>query len=94
MAAKPNRAISDRSDGTQPAEALSSPSALPSQRDGTPDTPSPIDDATLPAEAYVEPHSATRTKVRVGRDGTATVGGKTLQFGRALAGALLTLEVP
>lgn len=94
MAAKPNRAISDRSDGMQPAEALSSPSALSSQPHVAADSPSPIDDATPPPEARVEPHSATRTKVRVGRDGTATVGRRTLQFGRSLAGALLTLEVP
>jgi len=57
-------------------------------------TPTPSDDATPPAEAHVEPHSATRTRVRVGRDGTAQVGRKKLQFGRSLAGALVTVEVP
>ncbi len=62
----------------------------------TPDTavdmPTEADDATTPIEAHVEPHSATRTKVRVGRDGTAQVGRKKLQFGRSLAGALVTVE--
>ena len=62
--------------------------------DTTPEPPSPMDDATAPAEARVEPHSATRTKVRVGPDGTATVGRKKVQFGRSLAGALVTVEVP
>lgn len=62
--------------------------------DTAPEAPAPMDDATTPAEAHVEPHSATRTKVRVGSDGTATVGGKKHQFGRSLAGALVTLEVP
>lgn len=64
----------------------------------TPDTaleaPAPMDDATPPAEAHVEPHSATRAVVRVGRDGSATVGSKKVQFGRSLAGALVTVEVP
>lgn len=62
--------------------------------DTTPETPAPMDDATLPTEAHVEPHSATRTKVRVGSDGTATVGRTTHRFGRSLAGALVTVEVP
>ncbi|MFA5517427.1 MAG: hypothetical protein WDA20_14205 [Desulfuromonadales bacterium] len=62
--------------------------------DTAPDTASPMDDATRPAEAHQEPHSATRTKVRVGPDGTATVGRKKHQFGRSLAGALVTVEVP
>ncbi|MFA7297320.1 MAG: hypothetical protein WC211_09095 [Dehalococcoidia bacterium] len=53
-----------------------------------------MDDATAPTEAHVEPHRATRTKVRVGRDGTATIGRKKHQFGRSLAGALVTVEVP
>ena len=53
-----------------------------------------MDDATTPAEAHVEPHGATRTKVRVGSDGTATVGRKKYQFGRSLAGALVTVDVP
>lgn len=57
------------------------------------DTSIPMNDATTPVEAHVEPHSATRTKVRVGRDGTAQVGKKTLQFARSLAGALVTVEV-
>lgn len=58
-----------------------------------PDTPLPLDDATSPSEAHVEPHSATRTKVRVDADGTAQVGRKRVQFGRSLAGALVTVEV-
>lgn len=60
--------------------------------DAAPDTPTAVDDATTPVEAHVELHSATRTKVRVGRDGTAQVGKKKLQFGRSLAGALVTVE--
>jgi len=34
-----------------------------------------------------------RIQVRVGRDGAATVGRKRVQFGRSLAGALVTVEV-
>ena len=58
-----------------------------------PDSALPIDDATPPAEAHVEPHGATRTKVRVGADGTAQFGRKRVHFGRSLAGALVTVEV-
>lgn len=61
--------------------------------DVAPDIPLPMDDATSPAEAHVEPHGATRTKVRVAADGTAQVGRKRVQFGRSLAGALVTVEV-
>lgn len=57
------------------------------------DTPTAMGNATPPAEAHVEPHGATRAVVRVGRDGTATVGRKRRQFGRSLAGALVTVEV-
>lgn len=62
--------------------------------DSAPEAPAPMEDATRPAEARVEPHIATRTKVRVGSDGTAMVGRKQHQFGRSLAGALVTVEVP
>lgn len=90
-----SRAVSDRSDRTPSAQGLSSPSALRSQRpDTAPEAPIPMDDATAPAEAHVKPHSATRAVVRVGRDGTAQIGRKKHQFGRSLAGALLTVEVP
>lgn len=58
-----------------------------------PDTPHPMDDATSPVEAHVEPQGATRTKVRVAADGSAQVGRKRVQFGRSLAGALVTVEV-
>ncbi len=60
--------------------------------DTAPETPPPMDDATAPLEAHVEPQGATRTKVHVGRDGTAQLGRKKLQFGRSLAGALVTVE--
>ncbi|MBM4414905.1 MAG: hypothetical protein FJ035_01240 [Chloroflexi bacterium] len=33
-----------------------------------------------------------RVRVRVGRDGSATVGRKRVQFARSLAGALVTVE--
>ncbi len=95
MPPEPGRAVSDRSDRTPPEEGLSSHSALRSQQpDSAPDAAAPMDDATAPAEAHVEPHSATRTQVRVGPDGAATIGRKKRQFGRSLAGALVTVEVP
>lgn len=93
MATDTSRAVSDRSDRTPPAERLSSPFALRSQvPDTAPDTAIPMDAATPPAEAHVEPHSAARVRVRVGCDGTAMVGRKRVAFGRLLAGALVTVE--
>ena len=55
-------------------------------------TPPPNDDATDAATAPVEPYSAPRVRVRVDADGTAQVGRKRVQFGRSLAGALVTVE--
>ena len=52
----------------------------------------PSDDADEMPVAPVEPHSAARVRMRVGRDGTAMVGRKRVQFGRSLAGALVTVE--
>ena len=55
-------------------------------------TLTPSEDAPDEATAPVEPHSASRARVRVGADGTALVGRKRVQFGRSLAGALVTVE--
>ncbi len=84
-------AVSDQSDQTPAPDGLLSPSALRSQESGAA-ADNPMNDATASLDAHVEPHGATRTKVRVGRDGTAQVGKKTLQFARSLAGALVTVE--
>ncbi len=55
-------------------------------------TPPPSNDATDEITTPVEPHSAARVRVRVDADGTAQVGRKRVQFGRSLAGALVTVE--
>jgi hypothetical protein len=54
--------------------------------------PDPSDLASGAPVADVAPHVATKTRVRVDADGTALVGGKRRQFGRSLAGALVTVE--
>lgn len=54
--------------------------------------PPPSEDAPAPFAPDVPPHGARRVRVRVGRDGTAMVGRKRVQFGRLLAGALVTVE--
>ena len=56
-------------------------------------TPPPSNDATDAMSAPVE-QSAPRARVRVGADGSALVGRKRVQFGRSLAGALVTVEEP
>ena len=56
-------------------------------------TPPPSNDATDAMTAPVEPQSAPRARVRVGADGTALIGRKRVQFGRSLAGAVVTVEV-
>lgn len=55
--------------------------------------PGATTDATADLVPDVAPHVATRERVRVDRDGKARVDGKTLQFGRSLAGALVTVEI-
>lgn len=54
--------------------------------------PIPATDATEGPVPDVAPPGATRQRVRVDRDGKARLDGKTLQFGRTLAGALVTVE--
>ena len=55
-------------------------------------TPPPSDGADEMPVAPVEPHGAPRVRVRIDRDGVAMVGRKRVQFGRSLAGALVTVE--
>ena len=68
----------------------------------TPRAESDQSDQTAPAEEVSsltaplsqEAGEPRRVRVRVGRDGTAVVGHKSVEFGRSLAGALVTVEEP